>query len=462
MFIGRTKELAMLSKRWQAQKFECIVIYGRRRVGKTALISQFCQDKPCVFFTGLESSASENLQNLSRSIYEAKGNSGDAPVYRDFEAAFGAIAELGRNKQIAVVIDEYPYLAAAYPGISSLLQRIIDHEFQSTKIFLILCGSSMSFMENQVLGAKSPLFGRRTGQIKLLPLKFAETFPFHPDYSLVESALTYGVVGGIPLYLRQLGNLPLPDCIQQNVLEPSAYLFEEPTNLLKQEVRGPSGYNAVIQAIATGSTKLNQIATKTGLETSATVGYLKNLMALGIVGREVPLREKNSRHSIYRVADPLFRFWYRFVPRHYSQLQNGMIEAVYKRIEPHFAEYMGSIFEDICLEWLWEQNAKGTLPFAFAEAGRWWGADKRTKSQIEIDIIAQDDSEAAIFCECKWRNEPVDVDILESLQEKSCLFGHLSKYWYMFAKVGFTERCKRKAMENPHIRLIVFDEMWRR
>ena len=463
MFVGRKKELSMLSARWQSQKFECVIIYGRRRVGKTALISRFCQDKPHVFFTGLESSAKENLQNFSRSIYETNGNSGDAPVYTDFAAAFRAVAEMATDKQIVLVIDEYPYLAAAYPGISSLLQRIIDHEFQNTKMFLILCGSSMSFMENQVLGAKSPLFGRRTGQIRLMPLCFAEIAPFHPQYSREELALIYGIVGGIPLYLRQIGNeLPLANAIKQNILEPSAYLFEEPTNLLKQEVREPSGYNAIVQAIATGSTKLNQIATKTGLETSAAVGYLKNLMALSIVKRETPLGEKNSRHSIYRIADPLFRFWYRFVPRHYSQLQNGMTEAVYRQIEPYFADYMGGAFEDICLEWLWAQNADERLPFAFAEAGRWWGTDKRTKSQVEIDILAQKGNEATIFCECKWRNELVDVDVLDSSQEKSGLFPHLCKYWYVFSKSGFTKHCKLSAKKVANVRLIKFGEMWQR
>ena len=185
-------------------------------------------------------------------------------------------------------------------------------------------------------------------------------------------------------------------------------------------------------------------------------------MALSIVKRETPLGEKNSRHSIYRVADPLFRFWYRFVPRHYSQLQNGMTEAVYRQIEPYFADYMGGAFEDICLEWLWAQNADERLPFAFAEAGRWWGTDKRTKSQVEIDILAQNGNESAIFCECKWRNELVDVDVLDSSQEKSGLFPHLCKYWYVFSKSGFTKHCKLSAKKVANVRLIEFDDMWQR
>lgn len=460
MFIGRFKEQMILLKRWKKRKPEFVVIYGRRRVGKTALISKFCQDKPHVFFTGLESSAKENLQNFSQSIHNAKGSQGEAPVYSDFEAAFLAVAELARDEQIVLVIDEYPYLAAAYPGISSLLQRLIDHEYKSTKIFLILCGSSMSFMENQVLGAKSPLFGRRTAQIKLNPMQFSETRLFHSEYSMEEQALCFGIVGGIPLYQRQIENeLSLEENIKQNILETSSYLFEEPTNFLKQEVREPACYNAIAQAIATGSSKLNQIATKTGLESSACVNYLKNLTALSIVKRETPLGEKNSRNSIYKLADPLFRFWYRFIPRHYSQLQNGMVDNVYSQIEPFFNEYMGSVFEDICMEWLWGQNAKNSLPFNFAQIGRWWGTDKRTKTQVEIDIIGEDKTEAAIFSECKWRNEPVDTDVIKSLQEKSALFPHPIKFWYIFSKRGFTKECEHKAKLNKNIRLITFEEM---
>ena len=460
MFIGRKNELSLLSARWQRENFECVVIYGRRRVGKTALIGRFCKDKPHIFFTGLESGTPENLQNFSQSIYEAKGNTGKAPCYSDFDAAFAAVAEMARDQRLVLAIDEYPYLAASFPGISSLLQRVIDHEFQSTKLFLILCGSSMSFMEHQVLGAKSPLFGRRTGQLHLLPLHFSEIHPFHPNYSQEELALVYGMVGGIPHYLRQIDkNLPLADNIRQNLLDPSTYLFEEPSNLLKQEVREPANYNAIVQAIATGSTKLNQIATKTGLESSACVGYLKNLMSLSIVNRETPLGEKKSRHTIYRISDPLFHFWYRFIPQHYSQLQYGMTETVYRQIEPYFSDYMGHVFEDICTEWLWEQNAIGALPFAFTETGRWWGTNKASKSQAEIDIIAQDGTKQAIFCECKWRNAPVDADVLESLQEKSGMFPHAVKFWYIFAKHGFTERCKRRAEQSGNVRLIGFGEM---
>jgi len=458
VFVGREKELSILSMRWKSEKFECVIIYGRRRVGKTALINEFCKNKPHIFFTGLESTVKENLQNFSQNIFEATGRTANAPIYTDFNAALLDVAQIANNKRLALVIDEFPYLAASYNGISSLLQKTIDHKYKNTKIFLILCGSSMSFMENQVLGAKSPLFGRRTSQIKLLPLNFFETVYFHPKYSLEELAILYGIAGGIPHYQLQFSeDLSLSDNIKQNLLEPSAYLFEEPINFLKQEVREPSNYNAIVQAIATGSSKLNEIATKTGLESSAAVGYLKNLISLSIVKKETPLGAKNSRHSIYKITDPLFRFWYRFIPRNYSQLQNGMIDAVYKKIEPHFSEYMGRVFEDICLEWLWEENAKEKLPFIFTEAGRWWGNDKIKKSQVEIDIIAKNEQNL-IFCECKWKNEPIKVDILKILKEKSNIFECSSKYWYIFSKSGFSKECEKSTDET--VRLISFKDMY--
>ena len=462
MFVGRRSELAMMQRRYERHGYECIVLYGRRRVGKTALIREFIRDKAAIFFTGMETTAQENLDSFSQCIYDFQGGHGTAPVYPDFQAAFDAITGLAATKKLVLVIDEFPYLAKSYPGIPSLLQVQIDHVWKDRDIYLILCGSSMSFMEKQVLGHQSPLFGRRTAQLKLQPFTIFEAQDFFPDMDPEKLAVLYGLTGGIPLYLGQMRrDATIDENIMENFLDPMAYLFEEPANLLKQEVREPATYNAVIQAVATGSTKISQIATKTGLEISACAAYLKNLIGLGIIKKEYPFGESHSRKSIYLLKDNMFRFWYRFIPAHYSQIQNGMAAVAWQRIKPHLSDFMGQVFEEICLQWLWRENANGRLPLVFDEAGRWWGGDPRTHKQTEVDIVAGNAEGELLLGECKWRNELVNQDVLELLLYRGGLFQAMHKEYILFAKRGFSERCRREAEGNEHIHLITFGQMMR-
>ena len=458
MFVGRDHELQQLKTRYDRKNYECIIIYGRRRVGKTALIREFCKGKKTIFFTGMETTARENLENLSQSIYEANGGEGRAPVYRDFEAAMEAITDMARREKIILVIDEYPWLAGSYPGISSLLQVEIDHHWKDLDIYVILCGSSMSFMEKQVLGHESPLFGRRTAQLKLQPFTIFEARKLFPHISGEDLALYYGAAGGIPLYLSQMdGNKKVEANLIANFFDPTSYLFEEPANLLKQELRDPATYNAIIQAIAEGNTKLSQIASKAGIEVSACAGYVRNLMDLDIIKRETPLGEKNSRRSIYLLKDGLFRFWYRFIPRSYSLIQNGMGETAYRRIEPGLSDFMGQVFEEICLQWLWKQNREGRLPTPFDQAGRWWGTNPHTRKQEEIDILATGEDQM-LLCECKWRNEETDIDTLETLLRRGNLFEGKKSY-ILFTKRNFSQRTIRKAKEIENLRLVSYEEM---
>ena len=322
MFVGRDKELSALERRWSSQQFECVVVYGRRRVGKTTLINRFLEDRPTIFFSAIESSASKNLESLSRSIalYE-KGSEAfeTTPVYRSFESALEAVFALAAKQRIAFVIDEYPYLAKADRTINSVLQHAIDRHKDDSQLMMVLCGSSMSFMERQVLGYESPLYGRRTAQIKVEPFGYADVRKFLPRYSNEDAAIAYGLTDGIPQYLRQLDDgISIRDNIRWNILDPSCYLFEEPDNLLKQELRSPAEYNAVIQAIASGASRSNTIATACHMESSSCATYLRNLIDLGIVRKETPFGEDAPRKTIYRIEDSFFRFWYRYVPNNMS------------------------------------------------------------------------------------------------------------------------------------------------
>ena len=459
MFIGRKEELGKLEKLWRTEKFQHPVIYGRRRVGKTALIREFIKDKEAIFFTGIESSEQQNLENLSRSIF-ASAQQGATPVFQTFQEAFEYVFRLALEKRLVFVIDEYPYLAKAYPAVSSILQKLIDEYKDNSKLFLILCGSSMSFMEEQVLGYQSPLYGRRTAQMKILPFDFFEAREYFQNFSPLDMAAVYGIVGGTPQYLLQMNDsLSLEDNLKENLLEPSSYLFEEPSNLLKQEIREASTYNAIISAIASGASRLSEIASKAHLETSACSSHLNKLIALGLIRKEEPFGEKTTRKTIYAVEDQLFRFWYRFIPSHISLLQTGMTGLVCTRIMEHFSQYMGPVFEEICKQWLWRQNKQGLLPFTFLSLGRWWGNDPRKKSEAEIDIVASDGENSLLFCECKWTNEPVDAPVLETLLERPQLLSATNRHYVLFSKSGFSERC-RKLVENiGSAQLVIFREM---
>ena len=354
-FYCREEELRKLNKRYHAGDFECIIIYGRRRVGKTTLINEFCKDKPTIFFSALNTTEIENLESLSKSIMNYERPDMDVtPEFKTYDAALDELTALATHERIVFVIDEYPYLAKAKPSISAMLQHIIDHKWNNSKMFLILCGSSMSFMENQVLGQESPLYGRRTGQFKIAPLDYKESAVFHPDLSNEDNALIYGITGGVPHYINKLGvKESVDEALLDNFFDRSSYLYEEPANLLKQELREPAIYNAIITAIAQGASRINDIALKTGQENSVVSKYLGTLIDLGIVKKETPVTEKIGKKTIYELADNFFRFWYRFVPANMSAIDSGRIQKSYANsIKKNLPDYMGLTFEHMCRDYL--------------------------------------------------------------------------------------------------------------
>ena len=460
MFIGRDRELATLNKLYKSNKFEFTVIYGRRRVGKTALINQFIEGKNAIYFMGVESNAKQNLENFSKSIIEYNTGIETETSFLSFQAALEYVFKLSEKERLILAIDEYPYVARSSKSLASTLQLMIDKYKDSSKLMLILCGSSMSYMEDHVLAYKAPLYGRRTAQMKILPFDFEETFHYFNNFSDEDKALIYGIVGGTPQYLLQMNDeLSVEDNIKNTYLNPISALFEEPENLLKQEVREPALYNAIITAVATGASRMSEISSKVGEDTNICSAYVKNLVSLGIIQKEPPYGEKTSRKSVYSIEDNMFRFWYRFIPENNSIIARGAADLAYKRIEPFMSDYMGKVFEDICKQYLWKLLLTGKCPVEFSSLGRWWGNDPVEKSQAEIDIIAEQDKNAALFGECKWTNEKVDLGVLETLVKRSELFSYKKMHYYLFAKSGFTKGCIDKANEMGNVTLVSFKDI---
>ena len=461
-FYCREDELRKLNRRYENGKFECVIIYGRRRVGKTALINEFCKDKPTIFFSALNTTGKENLGALSKSIMGFERPEAESvPEFTSYDAALNELTALSKEKRVVFVIDEYPYLAKAKPAISAMLQHVIDHKWSDSKLYLILCGSSMSFMENQVLGKESPLYGRRTAQFKIQPLDYKETAVFHPELSNEENALIYGITGGVPHYINKLDvRGSVDEALLENLFDRSGYLYEEPANLLKQELREPAIYNAIIKAIAEGASRLNDIKTKVGEENAVVSKYLKTLIELGIVKKEIPVSEKPGKKTIYLLADNFFRFWYRFVPGNASAIDSGRIAKTYAHaVKQYFSDYMGLIFEKMCRDYLLFYAED--LPIELNEIGQWWGTDSKTKKQVQIDIVGTPvQGKEYLIGSCKYRNEKIGLDELERLRNYASAFGKGSNYhYYIFSKAGFTEGLLQ-AQERSEVRLFTLDDIY--
>lgn len=469
MFLCRENELAKMNRRYQSENVECIVIYGRRRVGKTALINEFAKDKPTVFFPALKSNARENLKALSKAIYcFLNPDAIEAPVYASFDAAFAEITRIAKQQRVVFVIDELPYLVKADPSITSRLQHLLDHDWSESKLYLILCGSSMSFMEKKVLSEKSPLFGRRTAQFKILPLTYRDAARFHPELSPVENALVYGITGGIPHYINKLDvHGSIKDALLDNFFDTSAYLFEEPENLLKQELREPAIYNAIITAIAGGATKLNQISDKTGNNTSVCTKYLNSLIELGIVQKTQPVVQKSAKKTTYHICDNFFRFWYRFVPGNMLAISAGTMDRIYDAaVGSYLSSYMGLVFEDICKQYLIHYAKQ--LPFQLQEIGEWWGPDPIEKKEIQVDIVAlgakPNNSSAGrqfLIGSCKFKNEAIGTDELELLRNYASHFITANDVccYYVFSKSGFTSSLLEK-QEQGEVTLVSIEQVY--
>lgn len=466
MFIGRETELKFLQNKYNEKKGQLIVLYGRRRVGKTETLREFCKDKPHVFFSCTQSTDKVQLSKFSKQILRE-----DIPAkqyiseFADWEKAFHAILDLpyGQKKKL-IVIDEFPYMCKGNKSIPSILQNLWDVELKDSNIMMILCGSAMSFIEKELLAEKNPLYGRATGIYKMKEMGFYDAARFFPNYSEKDKILTYAVLGGIPHYLNQFNpEFSVAENIKRNILTKGAVLYSEVDFLLHQELRETPIYNSIIEAVALGNTKLNEISQKSLVEdTSKTSVYLKNLIELGIVEREFSVdtgtKEKaNTNRGTYRLTDNFFRFWYAFGFTNFSQLEDGDVEGVYEYlVEPVLHEFASLAFEDVCNEFVRELQKKNKLPFRYTKMGRWTGKttirDKNSENgcrvaETEIDLLAiSRDAKEYLVGECKFKHSPFAYsEYLNTLAKLTPLKEKAKFYYALFSESGFDEKIKAEA-----------------
>jgi len=437
-FINREGELKALEERWQSGKPELFIVYGKRRVGKTELIKQFINGKRAIYFLADKRTMDGQLWELARLVGEAFA---DPLISRQgFGDWLDVFAYLKRNitERITVVVDEYPYLAKVDRATSSLFQKGWDEYLAKSNIVLVLMGSSIAMMESEALAARTPLFGRRTGQLLLQPLTFLQSRQFFPNASFLEMLETFTVTGGMPAYLAQIQpRLSLKENIIRGILPTTEFLHNEVEFVLKEELREPKNYLAILRAIAFGKRKLGEIVNDTGIEKSTVNKYLSSLMQLKIVQRETPITERQSmksRKGLYRLCDNFFRFWFQYVFPYHSDLEIDRTTEVLRKFKEQFHALVEVVYEEVCIELLmqWEDRL-----FRFEKIGRWWDANN------EIDIVATNaEANSIVFAECKWSQKQVGVDIFESLKEKSrsVIWGkpNRKEFYMLFGKSGFT------------------------
>ncbi|MCC6099241.1 MAG: ATP-binding protein [Olsenella sp.] len=466
-FVGRTRELSALAQHYDTGRFEMVVVYGRRRLGKTMLLAEFAKDKRCLFFTAQEKSDAINLREFSDAVAEFF----NAPEVRfstwDDAMAFVARRAAETAEPLLLVFDEFPYAAKANPALPSILQTAIDHQMLGTNMTLVLCGSNQGFMESEVLGHRSPLYGRRTAQIELKPFDCFDARLMLPWTTPEEMVEYYATFGGTPYYLSQIRS---DQSYEQNVIrlffDPYGLLYGEPQMLLRQELNDLALYTSVLDAIATGATRPQAIADKAGIASASVGKYLKTLEGLGIVERRLPFGENpvRSRKGIYRLHDPFYSFWYRFVSPNTAAIEMGAGETVARQsvFDSALDTYVGDRFEDVCLQWVERLNAQGKLGFIATKFGKWWGTDPIARERADVDVVVSDSAEKNMLLgECKWRNQFDQTEAIRLLEQRGNAFARgARKDYVLFSKRRASESTIKKAQERNDLRLVDAERMF--
>jgi len=442
-FVNRESEIQFLLDRMTSNKAELVIVYGRRRIGKTELLRKaFSKGKATYFVADLGAD-----QDQRRRFSEAVNLSYPNPLLQadmpsDWDALLRYIITLAENGRIVLVLDEFPYLCSSDPALPSILQRIWDEVGKDSKLYLILCGSFISFMEREVLGHKSPLYGRRTGQLLVHPLPLRTLKGFFSRYSPEERISAYAILGGVPAYLIQFTDkLSIRQNIEKQILKPTAFLHDEVRFILMEELRDPKHYLSVLQSIAFGNTRMNDIVQRTGIERGPVSKYLSVLQDLRLIEREIPVTEKHpekSRKGIYRLSDNFFRFWFRFVLPYKSRLvEGGERRIMEEEILPHLDNFIGQMFDKICIEILRHIADEKKIKLNYDLAGRWWNGNE------EIDLVAMVGDKPVFAAECKWSKRPVGIDVLKGLRRKTSLISEEGRKDHLrlglFSRSGFTK-----------------------
>lgn len=445
--IGRKAEREWLRSHLEGEDRQVLVLYGRRRVGKTTLVTHVLDqlETPSLYVLCDQRGTEHNAREFAARCAERLDDV--PPAVDGFGDAFRYLT--GRVEgPFVVALDEFSYLVAEDESVPSVFQTIVDEVLDGSDISLVLLGSSISMMEEGVLSYESPLYGRRTGQWRLEPMTIGEVDGFIPSYTPTERMQAYSVVGGMPAYLEQFDeDAELMDNVERHVLSKGSFLYEEPEFLLRQELRDPTTYMSILEAIASGAARVTEIANEIDRDASSLSRYLKNLSELALVERETPVTDPNGR-GVYRLSDQYLRFWFRYVMPNRSALEQGHTKPVRRSIAETFATHVSWAFEDICRQAV----RTPAFPVACSRVGRWW------YGELEVDVAGlNEQTETLLLGECKWTTDSVGTSLLEDLESTEsavCWRGDDRAVRYaLFSKSGFTTALETRAEERSDIHL---------
>lgn len=462
-FIDRAEDMATLEDQFTSSEASLVVIYGRRRVGKTALIAEFLKSHRGLYFLATEESEEQNRAAFQKQVAEFTGDAVLAQAAVDnWDILFDRLTQ--SQERIVVALDEFQYLGKANTAFPSVFQRIWDTLLSRRNVMVILCGSLISLMESQVLSYGSPLYGRRTAQIRMKQIPFRYYGDFFPKHEVLRDLVErYSVTGGVPKYIDSFRDQPdLFRAIRSNVLNSNSYLYDEPNFLLSKEVSEVGSYFSILKAVAAGKRKSGEIAAALNVRQTNLSKYLQVLERLDILERVVPVTELNpekSKKGLYRIKDNYLRFWFRFVFPNRGLLETGHADEVLKMVERNFVDGQASyVFEEVCRERLWALGAEGCLPFLPDRVGGWWGA-----KDVELDAVALSTEEGrAAFGECKFWMRPVGKNVLDHLEEQAVLalgdpaFGPYREkpFYVLFSVSGFSDELREEAAKREDVLLV--------
>lgn len=455
--LGRKEEMSHLEELYNSNTFEFLVMYGRRRVGKTTILQEFADHSNSIFFPAREKNDALNLEDFSK-VVQYHFDQRFIASFQSWEDAFDYIGEK-IEQRTAIIIDEFPYIAEENPSIKSILQHTIDHSWKNKNIFLILCGSSVSIMENEVMGRKSPLHDRQTSSLEIKPFDYLESSNFFPNYTNEEKLIAYGILGGIPRYLGAFDpNESIEKNVENKIIRNGAYLHEEPDNLLKAELRETNVYSSILSAIANGRNKIIDIANFIHEDRTKVAKYLITLQTLRLIEKRVPCMEpETSKKSIYVIKDNFFKFWFRYEFTNNSYYSMLGAKDASEEIMNDISNLMGDAFEEICKEYIIRLAKQRKLPFIPYYLGKWWGTNPAIKAQDDVDLLAVDKTgKRAIFIECKFTSQPMPYDEYEDLVTATKAFPRIEeKQLWFISKSGYTKSVIEQAKKDNAMLLTI-------
>lgn len=453
-FAAREQELQLLDDLYRRPDAQFLILYGRRRIGKTRLLTHWAAgvDGPVLYWMATQTSAANQLRKFSQALWQFL-NPGAAvePTfsYTSWEAAFAEVRRLGEEERFVLILDEFTYVMQADPEVPSLIQQAWDHQLKDTNVFLILSGSLAGIIQRTALDYHSPLYGRATARLKLQPLPFGALADLLPGFTVEQRVAVYTITGGVPAYIELFDDgLNILQNLEGRIVTPTNVMLTDAAFLLHEQLDEPRNYMAIIESIAAGYHRLSDVAKMAGIARSNISKYLSVLDELGYVERRVPAtvrRPERSRKGRYVIVDPYLRFYFRFLAPNLEAIERGQVRQTISLLEDHLVDFIGThTFEELAREWVRVRAEMGDFPFLPERVGSFWSR------QAQVDVLAINwRTKDILMGECKWERGRSGRRVVQTLVEKTDKVvpggDEWNVHYALFSRRGFTPAAEKLA-----------------